>query len=76
MGTKKWTAVEYDAAKYLKSSIGSKLQRVELPRTMLVQVIIDLDGEAGDADVPRLHVREAAPAANSAPASASTLASS
>lgn len=43
MGTKKWTAVEYDAAKYLKSSIGSKLQRVELPRTMLVQVIIDLD---------------------------------
>ncbi|KQV98502.1 hypothetical protein [Rhizobacter sp. Root1221] len=43
MGTKKWTAVEYDAVKYLKSSIGSKLQRVELPKTMHIQVVIELD---------------------------------
>lgn len=43
MGTKKWTAVEYDAAKYLKNAIGSKLQRVTLPKTMHIQVVIDLD---------------------------------
>lgn len=43
MGTKKWTAVEYDAAKYLKSSLGSKLKLVELPKTMDVQVVIELD---------------------------------
>jgi len=43
MGTKKWTAVEYDAAKYLKTSLGSKLKLVELPKTMEVQVVIELD---------------------------------
>ena len=43
MGTKKWTAVEYDAAKYLKTSLGSKLKLVELPKAMDVQVIIELD---------------------------------
>jgi hypothetical protein len=45
MGTKKWNAVEYDAAKYLKSSIGGKLERVELPKTMKMEVVIELDDE-------------------------------
>lgn len=45
MGTKKWNAVEYDAAKYLKSSLGSKLKRIELPKTMLMEVVIELDDE-------------------------------
>lgn len=43
MGTKKWTAVEYDAAKYLKTSLGSKLKLVALPKSMGVQVVITLD---------------------------------
>lgn len=45
MGTKKWNAVEYDAVKYLKSSIGGKLQRIELPKTMAMEVVIELDDE-------------------------------
>ena len=45
MGTKKWNAVEYDAAKYLKSALGSKLKRIELPKTMLIEVVIELDDE-------------------------------
>ncbi|MBX3618420.1 MAG: hypothetical protein KF891_00295 [Rhizobacter sp.] len=45
MGTKKWNAVEYDAVKYLKSSIGGKLERVELPKTMRMEVLIELDDE-------------------------------
>ena len=45
MGTKKWNAVEYDAVKYLKGSLGSKLKRVELPKTMRLEVLIELDDE-------------------------------
>lgn len=45
MGTKKWNAVEYDAVKYLKSSIGGKLERIELPKTMAMEVVIELDDE-------------------------------
>lgn len=45
MGTKKWTAVDYDAVKYLNKSIGSKLERVQLPKTMTLQVVIELDEE-------------------------------
>jgi len=45
MGTKKWNAVEFDAAKYLKTSIGSKLKFVELPKTMRLEVVIELDDE-------------------------------
>jgi len=45
MGTKKWNAVEYDAIKYLKSSLGGKLKRVELPKTMRLEVVIELDDE-------------------------------
>lgn len=45
MATKKWNAVEYDAVKYLKSSIGNKLQRIELPKTMRMEVLIELDDE-------------------------------
>ena len=45
MGTKKWNAVEYDAIKYLKGSLGSKLKRIELPKTMRLEVLIELDDE-------------------------------
>lgn len=45
MGTKKWTAVDYDGAKYLTKAIGNKLERVQLPKTMSLQVIIELDDE-------------------------------
>ena len=45
MGTKKWTAVDYDAAKYLGSQLNGKLQRVTLPKVMSLQVIIELDEE-------------------------------
>lgn len=45
MGTKKWTAVDYDAVKYLTKTIGSKLERVELPKTMSLQVVIELDDD-------------------------------
>ena len=45
MGTKKWNAVEYDAVKYLKTSLGSKLKRIELPKTMRLEVLIELDDE-------------------------------
>src|SRR5262245_31908333 len=45
MGTKKWKAVEYDAARYLKSSIAGKLQRIELPKTMAMEVLVELDDE-------------------------------
>ncbi len=45
MGTKKWNAVEYDAVKYLKTSVGSKLKRIELPKTMRLEVLIELDDE-------------------------------
>ncbi|MBT9528077.1 MAG: hypothetical protein IV105_22695 [Rhizobacter sp.] len=45
MGTKKWNAVEYDAVKYLKGSLGSKLKRIELPKTMRLEVLIELDDE-------------------------------
>ncbi len=45
MGTKKWTAVDYDGAKYLAKAVGSKLERVELPKTMSLQVVIELDEE-------------------------------
>lgn len=45
MGTKKWNAVEYDAIKYLKDSLGSKLKWVELPKTMRLEVLIELDDE-------------------------------
>jgi hypothetical protein len=31
MGTTKWPAVDYDAAKYLGSQLNGKLQRVTLP---------------------------------------------
>ena len=45
MGTKKWTAVDYDGIKYLDKAIGSKLERVELPKTLRLQVILELDDE-------------------------------
>jgi hypothetical protein len=43
MATKKWTAVEYDVARMMKSSIGSKLKLIELPKTLQMQVVIELD---------------------------------
>ncbi len=45
MGTKKWNAVEYDAVKYLKASLSGKLKRIELPKTMRLEVLIELDDE-------------------------------
>jgi len=45
MGTKKWTAVDYDAAKYLGSQLNGKLQRVTLPKVMSLQVVVELDDE-------------------------------
>lgn len=43
MGTKKWTAVEYDAAKYLETQMRGELQFVTLPKVMLLQVVIEMD---------------------------------
>ena len=44
MATKTWTAVEYDGAKALKSQ-ASRLQRIELPRTLDLKVVLELDEE-------------------------------
>lgn len=43
MATKKWTAVEYDAARILRNNIGSKLKVLQLPKTLTLQVVIELD---------------------------------
>lgn len=43
MATKKWTAVDYDVARMLKTSIGGKLKLIELPKTLQMQVVIELD---------------------------------
>lgn len=43
MATKKWTAVEYDVARMLKGSIGGKLKLIELPKTLQMHVVIELD---------------------------------
>lgn len=45
MGVKKWTAVDYDAAKFLGAQLGGKLQRVTLPKTMSLQVVVELEDE-------------------------------
>jgi hypothetical protein len=42
MGTKTWTAVDYDAAKALKSEVRN-LEFIELPRKLDVQVVLELD---------------------------------
>jgi uncharacterized protein (DUF885 family) len=44
MGTKTWTAVEIDVVKALRAKTG-KLDLVELPRTLELQVVLELDEE-------------------------------
>lgn len=45
MATKKWTVVECDSAKYLRTELGRKLERLELSKTTTPQVLIGLDDE-------------------------------
>jgi hypothetical protein len=45
MGTKKWTAVEYDLKKDVQKQVG-KTEYVELPKTLWIDIELELDDEA------------------------------